>query len=201
MASRLHHDMPKSTRLYAMKTTRSLSFLCLAVSSLSIAQTTQSGGWRRAGDEQPPAAVESPQVTAAGQDPSQPVARSDEYGQPLGPAPQPQAPAPYQQNRQQRPLPPPPSEPYGLPAQLTIPGGTFVTVRMNQELSSNHNQPGDVFTGELEQPVVVNGIVLAQRGQNVIGRVVESGKDGRVTRLGLQMTAITLAAGTKLKCG
>ena len=48
---------------------------------------------------------------------------------------------------------------------MTLRPGTFVTVRVNQELSSDHNQQGDLFTASLAQPIVVDGIVVAQRGQ------------------------------------
>lgn len=43
--------------------------------------------------------------------------------------------------RAQQPADPPP---YGLPAQLTIKAGTFVTVRVDEMLSSDRNQEGDV---------------------------------------------------------
>jgi hypothetical protein len=89
---------------------------------------------------------------------------------------------------------------YGLPAEVTIKPGSFVTVRVNQPLSSDHNQQGDVFSATLTQPVVVDGIVVAQRGQTVVGRVAQAEKAGRVSgtsRLALQLTGITLADGTQ----
>jgi len=89
---------------------------------------------------------------------------------------------------------------YGLPAALTIKPGTFVTVRVNQELSSDRNQQGDIFNASLAQPIVVDGVVVAQRGQSVMGRVAEAVKAGRVSgtsRLALQLTGLTLADGTQ----
>lgn len=86
----------------------------------------------------------------------------------------------------------------GLPPELTIKPGTFVTVRLNQFLSSDRNQPGDAFSATLEQPVVVNGIVVAERGQTVGGRVVQAMKAGRVkgvSRLAVELTGLTLADG------
>jgi hypothetical protein len=81
---------------------------------------------------------------------------------------------------------------------LTIKQGTYVTVRINQWLSSDRNKTGDTFTGTLNQPVVVDGIVVAQRGQAVYGQVSEAQKAGRVegtSRLGLQLTQLTLVDG------
>ena len=87
---------------------------------------------------------------------------------------------------------------YGLPPAVTIRPGTFVMVRMEQEISSDHNQEGDVFSASLAQPIVVDGIVVAQRGQTVMGRVAEAVKAGRASgtsRLALQLTGLTLADG------
>jgi hypothetical protein len=81
---------------------------------------------------------------------------------------------------------------------LTIRSGTVVTVRMNQMLSSDRSQIGDLFSATLTQPLVVNGIVLAQRGQNVTGHIVEARKAGRVSgvsHLGITLTNLTVADG------
>ena len=77
--------------------------------------------------------------------------------------------------------------------------GTFVTVRINQPLSSDHNQPGDTFTATLTQPVVVDGVVVAGRGVTVYGRVAEAQKahGGNSSRLGLELTGLTLADGSQ----
>jgi hypothetical protein len=81
---------------------------------------------------------------------------------------------------------------------LTMKPGATLTVRTNEPLSSDHNQVGDVFSATLTQPVVVLGIVVAQRGQTVAGHVVEAKKAGRVSgvsRLGLTLTSLTLVDG------
>jgi hypothetical protein len=90
----------------------------------------------------------------------------------------------------------PPSAP--PPAHLTIKPGTFVSVRINQWLSSDRNQAGDSFAATLDQPLVVDGVVVAQRGQTIGARVSEAQKAGRVqgtSRLGLQLTDLTLVDG------
>src|SRR5207237_4789768 len=60
-----------------------------------------------------------------------------------------------------------------MPARLTLQSGTFLTVRTNQPLSSDHNQQGDFFSATLAEPVVVDGVVVAQRGQTLAGRGTE----------------------------
>ena len=77
-----------------------------------------------------------------------------------------------------------------LPAAgaLTLPAGTWITVRMNEGVSSDRNQPGDAFTATLTKPLVANGLVVATQGQTVGGHVVEAQQAGRVkgtSRLGL----------------
>lgn len=85
-----------------------------------------------------------------------------------------------------------------LPSQLTIPAGTFLTIRVNQELSSDRNHQGDPFLATLISPIVVNGRVVAERGQTIAGTVVEAKKAGLLhgsSHLGLQVTEMTLADG------
>ncbi len=87
---------------------------------------------------------------------------------------------------------------YNVPPQLTIKSGTFVTVRINQVLSSDHNQAGDAFTATLERPIVVDGFVVAQQGQTLAGHVTEATKAGRakgVSHLAIQLTDLTLVDG------
>jgi len=91
---------------------------------------------------------------------------------------------------------PPPAP--SVPAQLTIKSGTFLTVRINQVLSSDHNQAGDAFTASLVQPLVVDGFVVAQPGQTIAGHVTEAKKAGRVSgvsHLAVQLTDLTLVDG------
>ncbi len=76
-----------------------------------------------------------------------------------------------------------------------------MTVRVNQILSSDKNQAGDAFSASLVQPVVVNGVVVAEPGQTIGGRVVEAQKAGRVegvARLGVQLTSLSLVDGQQI---
>jgi hypothetical protein len=91
--------------------------------------------------------------------------------------------------------------PADAPNQLTIPAGTWISVRNDQLLSSDHSQPGDAFTATLVQPLVANGFVVARRGQIITGHVVEAVKAGKVkgtSRLALELTDIGLVDGQQL---
>ena len=88
-----------------------------------------------------------------------------------------------------------------MPSQITLPAGTFVRVRVNEKLSSDKNQPGDFFTATLVQPLIANGLVIAQPGQNIAGRVSEAvkAKDGNGrSRLGLELIELSLVDGQQV---
>jgi hypothetical protein len=88
-----------------------------------------------------------------------------------------------------------------VPPQLSVPAGTFITVRVNQFLSSDRNGQGDPFSASLVQPLVVNGVVVAEPGQTIAGRVVEAQRAGRVegtSRLRVQLTELTLVDGQQV---
>jgi hypothetical protein len=189
--------------------TRTIGFIALssfAALSLALAQDSQDqqpapppdaqqqqstapdAGWRRATD---PAPV---QAAAPDQVPQQPTfANRPNY------AAYPDYSQQGQRSDPNRPADPPPMPP--VPAQLTIKQGTYVTVRVNQPLSSDHNHPGDAFTATLARPIVVDGVVVAQRGQTIGGRVAEAQKAGRVegvSKLVVQLTDLTLVDGQQL---
>ena len=89
----------------------------------------------------------------------------------------------------------------GYPAQLTIKPGTYVTVRTNQYLSSDRNQVGDAFSATLVRPIVVDGIVVAERGQTLGGHITEAKKAGRAagtSRLGVQLTDLPVVDGQQV---
>jgi len=94
-----------------------------------------------------------------------------------------------------------PAERPELPAELRLPAGSWITIRVNEPLSSDHNQPGDSFTGTLVQPLIANGMVIARHGQMIAGRIAEAQKAGRAkgtSRLGLEVTEISLVDGQQL---
>lgn len=96
---------------------------------------------------------------------------------------------------------PQPNAPQTIPPQLTIKPGTYVTVRINQLLSSDRNQAGDAFSATLVRPIIVDGVVVAERGQTLGGKVTEAKKAGRVSgtsRLGIQLTDLPVVDGQQL---
>ena len=94
-----------------------------------------------------------------------------------------------------------PVDPLPLPPNLTLPAGTWVSIRVDQVLSSDHNKPGDPFTASLAQPLVADGRVVARRGQMVGGVITAADMAGRVkgtSRLGLQLTELGLVDGRQV---
>jgi hypothetical protein len=87
------------------------------------------------------------------------------------------------------------------PGQIVIPAGTWITVRVDQLLSSNFNQPGDAFGATLAQPIVADGYVVARRGQTITGRITDAIKAGRTkgtSRLGVEISELGLADGQQV---
>ncbi|MFZ0594302.1 MAG: hypothetical protein WAM39_27855 [Bryobacteraceae bacterium] len=158
------------------------------------------GGWPQASGPQGtvPTAQNNPAPPPYASDPGsgQNPQQNPGYGPPYGgyPAGAP----PYGQNGGYQPAPPP-SGP--VPARLTLPQGTYVTVRVNQTLSSDKNHPGDAFSATLAKPIIVDGVVVAQSGQTLGGRVVEAEKAGRIegtSKLRIQLTDLTLVDGQQV---
>jgi len=88
-----------------------------------------------------------------------------------------------------------------VPSRLRLQAGTFVTVRIDQMLSSDKNQVGDGFSATLMRPLVADGVVVAQRGQILGGRVAQAEKAGRVkgvSKLGVELTDLTLVDGQQV---
>jgi hypothetical protein len=94
----------------------------------------------------------------------------------------------------------PQSAPPPVPPNLMIQPGTYITVKVNQALSSKRNHTGDAFTATLAAPVVVNGVVVAEPGQTIGGHVAlaEPSHGGSTGRLGLQLTNLTLVDGQQV---
>lgn len=110
-----------------------------------------------------------------------------------------------------QPADPPPATPQAAypqgpppqaPATVTLPAGTWITIRVNEPISSDHTQAGDRFIATLAEPIIANGLLIAHRGQTVMGVVTEAKKAGRVegtSRLALELTEIGLADGRQVQ--
>jgi len=60
-----------------------------------------------------------------------------------------------------------------IPPDANVPAGTPVTVRLQGPVSSATGRTGDAFNAILDEPIVVNGRTIAERGSAVTGRIVE----------------------------
>ncbi len=103
------------------------------------------------------------------------------------PSEQPEAPAPAP-----TPAPPPPPPP---PQKVTIPAGTQLSVRLNDQLDSERNQVGDTFRGSLSTPIVINGETVIPSGADVVGRVADVKSAGRFAGnsvLTLELTSLSV---------
>jgi hypothetical protein len=75
-------------------------------------------------------------------------------------------PVPYQEPVA-APEPPPPGR------QATLERGQDIAVRILQGLAADNANRGDVFHGELAEPLVAGGLIIGERGAPVAGRVVD----------------------------
>src|SRR3954452_17498125 len=107
----------------------------------AFAQQPQSPGWRRIGDP-PRQSANTPPPDAAPPEAAEPQ-QPNEAQQP--PSQQQQQQCSNQQQGYSNQQPPQ----YPVNPRITLAPGSWVTVRVNQPLSSDHNQPGDAFTATL----------------------------------------------------
>jgi outer membrane lipoprotein SlyB len=80
-------------------------------------------------------------------------------------------------------------------AYVTIPAGTRISVRTIDRIDSTQNHVGDRFQASLEEPLIVDGNVVAAKGADVYGRLEESKKSGTFTgrsELQLELTGIVI---------
>lgn len=106
----------------------------------------------------------------------------------------PPEPSPAPEPVQQSPAPP-------EPHSVTLEAGALLTARVGQTISSDQNVAGDTFTGTLDEPLVLDGFIVAERGSRVQGRVVEADRAGRVkgvARVSVELTRIHTADGQSI---
>ena len=59
--------------------------------------------------------------------------------------------------------------------------GMTIPVRVDESLSSDRNVAGDTFQASLAEPLVVDGLVIAEKGARVTGRIVDARRPGRLS--------------------
>ncbi len=163
--------------------------------------TVDSNGTTTTTTVQPPApgqtavsviSTTAPTQTAPGTPPPQPGV----YYQPTGTAQTQQPGAPAPPTDQQQAAPAQAAAPPVAPAQVNIPAGAELTIRINQSINSRTTPPGSHFSGELDQGWTDrNGHVILPRGTPVSGQVVASHNGGHfkgASLLELRLTSLTL---------
>jgi hypothetical protein len=152
---------------------------------------------KQAHHDAPPSRSEAPPppqpVQTAQNTPPPPQPPAPEPAAAPAPAPEalPPAPAPQPVAAPEPPPPPP-------PRQVTLNAGYVISVRLIDGLTSERNNPGDTFTATLDRPLVVNGLVIAERGARAEGRVVAADKGGKVkgvAYLSIELTRVHLSDG------
>jgi len=66
------------------------------------------------------------------------------------------------------------------PRSVTIPAGTLIAVRLNEKVSTSTHYQNDTVQCTLDAPLIVNGMVLAERGSRQLAKVVLMEPPGRV---------------------
>jgi hypothetical protein len=93
---------------------------------------------------------------------------------------------------------PPPEQPVSNnapPVHVSVPAGTELAIRINQHISVKHNHAGDRFSGQVVDPVEVNGNVVIPKGAEVGGEIQEAHRRGHFkgsSVLELRLTSIEL---------
>ncbi|MEZ5352707.1 MAG: hypothetical protein R2762_08725 [Bryobacteraceae bacterium] len=144
-----------------------------------------------------PRAVPVPAAPAPRPEP-EPAPRPDPEPAPVAkPAPSPVASAPAPAPK---PVLDPPSatrteEPKPrVPRSVSIPDGTLIAVSLNERISSETHAQGDSFSAVLAEPIVVEGLVIAEKNSRVTGRIFDAQRSGKVkglAHLSLELTSIT----------
>jgi hypothetical protein len=125
----------------------------------------------------------------------QPVPQQQPEAKPAEPAIPPAA------GEQRPPDPEPEPEPPAPPRQATLRTGMTIAVRLLESLSSDHVSAGDNFSGTLAEPLIADGLVIAEKGARVSGRVVDAQRAGRVSGtslIELALTSVTTADGQRV---
>jgi hypothetical protein len=77
------------------------------------------------------------------------------------------------------------------PAQIIVPYGTMLAVRLTQTLRSDLNQPGDTFLASLAAPIVIGNKVIIPEGAGVTGKIVDARNAGRFSRRSALVIEVT----------
>ena len=79
--------------------------------------------------------------------------------------------------------------------RIVIPAGTRLTVRLNEDLSTQNRRKGSVFSTRLEKPIMVDGRVVVPAGALAYGRILDVERNKRVDRPKIDGTLTSLMIG------
>lgn len=85
-------------------------------------------------------------------------------------------------------------------ADVLVPAGTHLVVRMIDGIDSNQNKVGDTFQASLEEPLIVDSTQVAPKGIMVYGKLEQVKSAGRLegqSELRLVLTGIVLNGSTR----
>ena len=85
--------------------------------------------------------------------------------------------------------------PSSNPDIVTVPSGTRIMVRTVDGIDSDRKQVGDKFQASLEQPLVVDDLVVVPKGAEIYGRLTQATEAGRIqgrSQLRLELTGIVV---------
>lgn len=103
------------------------------------------------------------------------------------------APAPVETKPAPKPVP--------QPMTVTLAEGSILAVRVGDTLTSETSEAGDSWSGVLAEPLVINGLVIAERGARVEGRVTDVKRAGRikgVANISVALTRFNTADGQRI---
>jgi hypothetical protein len=124
-------------------------------------------------------------------------------GSATAPLPPPATP-PQQDDR--RPLRPEPqysssnnSAPPSAQQGIELRAGTQLTVRMIDSVDSESARTGDTFRASLDEPVMINGQPVVQRGSDVVVKLVEDQQSGKISgRAVLKLALVSLKVNDRM---
>ena len=166
-------------------------------------------GVQRPAKPTPKSATAKPVASApTNASPSAPTSASSSSG-PSSKAPEAPAPPVYTEPRREpsvsqasRNEPQPTPVKKRAPNRVTISAGTPLEVRLADKLSSGTNAVGDGFQGTLDKALVVDGLVIAEKGAKVDGTITSLDRGGRVkgvAEIHLELTSMRTADGQTVK--
>jgi hypothetical protein len=84
------------------------------------------------------------------------------------------------------------------PSTVTLTSGTQLSIRLAEALTSDRNRAGDNFFASLDRPLVIDGLVIAERNARVEGRVVDAQLAGHAkgaAQLTIELTKVHASDG------